>query len=156
MSITHSSERRSLLDLSHRRWATKVSRGGTPTVQGDAVYLGSFDHRVYRFDSRGEQQWAVKAASHLDASPTPGPDGTLYANSRDLHLDILRATAPGFSSCCRCWARSRLGINGRNPQTKKEPIIVAHLWGRHALRHLIRGLVCLGARPRLREKRRSR
>lgn len=62
-----------------------------PRVAADGTILvGAFDHRIYGLDpATGRTRWSHKTASHLDDPPAAGPDGRLYATSRDLHLHIL-------------------------------------------------------------------
>lgn len=81
---------RKLLDVTQREWSQKICRGATPVEQGDQVLLGSFDHRVYAVDrATGAPRWSFKTESHLNGSPVVGPDGHIYAVSRDLNMYVL-------------------------------------------------------------------
>lgn len=77
-----------------RLWRSEAGGAmSAPTVGADGTVLtGAFDHRVYGIDPQsGRTRWSHKTDSHLDGPPVQGPDGRLYATSRDLNLHILSA-----------------------------------------------------------------
>lgn len=75
-----------------RLWRSEAGGAmSAPSVGVDGTVLtGAFDHRVYGIDpADGRTRWSHKTDSHLDGPPVQGPDGRLYATSRDLNLHIL-------------------------------------------------------------------
>lgn len=75
-----------------RLWRSEAGgQMSAPVVATDGTVLtGAFDHRVYGVNPEdGRTRWSHKTDSHLDGPPVQGPDGRLYATSRDLDLHIL-------------------------------------------------------------------
>ena len=55
-----------------------------------AVYVGSYDHKVYALDGlTGHQKWEFVTGDRVDASPAIGLDGTIYVGSMDQKLYAL-------------------------------------------------------------------
>jgi outer membrane protein assembly factor BamB len=65
---------------------------GAPTLSSDGstLYTGSFDHHLYAIDAHtGKKQWTFTAMDGIDATPTVGPDGTIYVGSYDYNFYAL-------------------------------------------------------------------
>ena len=65
---------------------------GTPTLSNDqqTLYVPSFDHQLYALDAAtGKKRWAFLTGDGIDATPSVGPDGTIYIGSYDGNFYAL-------------------------------------------------------------------
>jgi outer membrane protein assembly factor BamB len=75
------------------RFSTAPGEGAFYGIQSGAlvdaegyVYFGGRDHFVYCLSPKGELVWKYETGDQVDASPSIGPDGTLYVGSDDGKL----------------------------------------------------------------------
>lgn len=54
----------------------------SPSVAGNLVYFGSWDHHLYAVDMNGKQAWKVKLGAEINGSPWPG-NGVVYVGCDD-------------------------------------------------------------------------
>ena len=70
----------------------------SPTVDGDTVYVGSLDHRLYAVNlDRGNQQWSFKAGGAIVAQPVVA-DGKVFFGALDGNFYAVdaRGGAPAW------------------------------------------------------------
>jgi hypothetical protein len=76
-----------------QRWVypTELPLGHSPTVVGDRVYVGGFDHRLYALDAlTGTRLWAFEAGAGFQTNPLV-VNGVVYAGNRDGFFYALDA-----------------------------------------------------------------
>lgn len=63
--------------------------GSTPAVDGDSIYIGSYDGRTYKLDRfTGELQWSYDAGAPVNSSPALD-ETTVYFGSDDGSLNAV-------------------------------------------------------------------
>ncbi|PCR92045.1 hypothetical protein CP557_16850 [Natrinema ejinorense] len=60
-------------------------------IDGDTLYVGGVDHRVYAIGLDGDQQWRVETGGEIYAPPTTASD-RVYVGSNDGRLYALDVT----------------------------------------------------------------
>lgn len=72
---------------------------GQPVVEGDSVYFGSLDHKVYALNLQtGELLWEVQLSGAINASPLFDPEtGLLYVGSLGKEMVAINAESGKIS-----------------------------------------------------------
>jgi len=76
-----------------KKWEYKTDRAisSSPTVSGDAVYIGSWDNYIYALDAlTGAEKWKYETSDGVVSSPAVS-DNTVYIGSTDSYVYALDA-----------------------------------------------------------------
>jgi outer membrane protein assembly factor BamB len=78
------------------RFETGYSVRGSPTRQGDTLFVGSRDDRLYALGIDGTERWTVEVGNDVDAGPAVA-GSQVYAGSDD-YIIYARDTATGSTA----------------------------------------------------------